>query len=91
MRVDAVPVLHADHRGDGLCLGQVFRCDAGDSEVADQPRLAQLGQRAEVLGDGLLAHDAQVDDVEVVAAQLAQVLLDLTAQFVGPRRSPPRA
>ena len=50
--------------------------------MADQARVAQFGQRAEVVGDRVLARcDAQVDHVEVVAAELAQVLLDLAAQL----------
>ena len=53
--------------------------------MADEPGVAQLGQRAEVLGDRVgAARRAQVDHVEVVAAELAQVLLDLAAQLVRP-------
>lgn len=49
--------------------------------MADEPGLAQVGQCAEALGDRIVADDAQVDHVEVVAAELAQVLLDLAAQL----------
>ena len=84
--LDAEPVLHADHRRDrpeprpgaaGLIAGQ--------AQMADQPGVAQLGQRAEVLGDRVRCRtDAQVHHVEVVAAELAQVLLDLAAQLFRP-------
>ena len=57
--------------------------------MADQPGVAQVGQRAEVLGDRALAEGAQVHHVEVVAAELAQVLLDLAAQLLGPRPGQP--
>ena len=50
--------------------------------MADQPGVAQVGQRAEVLGDRVQPGQAQVHHVEMVAAELAQVLLDLAAQLV---------
>ena len=49
--LEAEPVLHGGHRRDRLGLGQVFRGDAGDPELADQPGRPQLGEHAEVLGD----------------------------------------
>ncbi len=52
--------------------------------MPDQPRLAQLGERAEVFGDGVLPHPAQVDDIEVITPELAQILLDVPAQLVRP-------
>ena len=48
---DAVPVLHADDRRDGLGLGELLRCHAGDAQVTDQSGVAQLGQCAEMLGE----------------------------------------
>ena len=80
-----------DHRGDGLGLGQVRWPDAGDAQLADQPGVAQLGQRAEMLGDRIGGVGAEVHQVEVVAAELAQVLLDLAAQLPGggPGQPPP--
>lgn len=87
--VEAVLVLHAHHRRDGQRLGEVPGFDVGDREVPDQPRVAQFGQRAEVLGDRVLPHTAQVHHVEVVAAKLAQVLLDMAAQVLGPGRGAP--
>ena len=50
--------------------------------MPDQPFVAQLGQHAEVLGERIVAVHPQVHHVEVVAAELAQVLLDLAAQLV---------
>ena len=90
--VDAVAVLHADHRRDGLGLGEVLGADVGEAQVADQAGVAQVGERAEVLGDRAAAQPvrAQVHHVEVVAAELAQVLLDLRrAAAPGGRRGQP--
>jgi len=90
MGVDAVAVLHADHRGDGLGLGQVRGPDAGDTQLADQPGVAQLGQRAEMLGDRIGGVGAEIHQIEVIAAELAQVLLDLAAQLPGGGPGQPR-
>lgn len=59
--------------------------------MPDQARFAEFGERAEVLGDRVLPHAAPVYDVEVVAAEPAQVLLDVAAQLVGPGRGAPTA
>ena len=80
---EAVRVLHAYHRRDLLGLGQVLRAGVGYPEVADQADIAQLGQRAEVPGDRVQPGQAQVYQVQVIAAELAQVLLDLPAQLGG--------
>ena len=78
--IEAEAVLDADDRGDGLRLVQLADADVRDAEVPDQARGPQVGQRAEVIGDGVQSRiAAQVDHVEVVAAELAQVLLDLAA------------
>jgi hypothetical protein len=45
----------------------------------DEPPLEQLGKSTEVLGDRRQSLLPQVDQVEVVAAQDAQVLLDQSA------------
>ena len=52
--------------------------------MPDQAGLLELGQDAEVLGHRLQAALAQVDEVEVVAAEGAQVGLDERGQLVGP-------
>jgi hypothetical protein len=60
--------------------------------VPDQSRVAQLGERAEVFGDRVdAAQPPQVHHVQVVAAELAQVLLHLPAQLVGPGHRQPLA
>ena len=56
-RADAVGVLHADDRRDGLGLGQVRGRGVGDAQVPDQPGIAQAGQRAEMLGDKKVSED----------------------------------
>ena len=78
---EAVGVLHAYHRRDLLGLGEVLRAGVGYPEVADQADVAQLGQRTEVPGDRVQPGQAQVYQVKVIAAELAQVLLDLPAQL----------
>jgi hypothetical protein len=58
----------------------VLGYDGGDAEVADQARFLEVGHGAEVLGDRAEREaPAQIDDVEVVAAELPDVLLDLSA------------
>ena len=50
--------------------------------MADQPGGTQRGERGEMLADRRAlgaARDAQVDHVEVISAELAQVLLHLPA------------
>src|SRR4029453_2054655 len=74
-------LLHAYHRRDLLGLGQVLRAGVGYPEVADQTGVAQFGQRAEVPGDRVPPGQAQVHQFQAVAAELAQVLLDLPAQL----------
>lgn len=89
VEIEPEAVLHAHHRRDGAGLLEVARLHVGEAEVADQSLLAQFGERAEVLGDGVLAHPAQVHHVQVVAAELTQVLLDVAAQVVGARGGAP--
>ncbi|KEF08404.1 hypothetical protein ADK78_05640 [Kitasatospora aureofaciens] len=70
-----VHVLYADHRCDGPGLGEVVGADVGQAQVADEAGRAQFGECAEAFGDGIDADDAQVHHVQVVAAELARVLL----------------
>lgn len=58
--------------------------DAGDAEVPDQAGVAQLGEHSEVFGDRVLTHTAEVHQVQVVAAELMRVLLDVGAQLIRP-------
>lgn len=81
-RADAVLVLHADHWRDGPSLSELFGVDVGDAQVADEPGVAQVGRCAETLGDRIGSEDAQVHHVEVVTAELTQVLLGLAAQLL---------
>lgn len=81
-RPGAEGVLHADHRR----LGELRGSDVGQAEVADETGVAQGGQGGEVPGDRagpVAGRDAEVDHVQVVAAQPAQVLLDLAAELPG--------
>jgi hypothetical protein len=71
------PLRPDDDRRDGPGLCKIFGTGVGDAEVADQAGVAQLGQRADVFGDRGLAGYPQVHQVEMVAAELAKILLDL--------------
>ncbi|GAA3078061.1 hypothetical protein GCM10020000_74660 [Streptomyces olivoverticillatus] len=58
--------------------------------MADEALFAEFGQGGEGLGDGVVGakaacffDDAEVDDVEAVAAQAAEVVVDGLAQLVG--------
>jgi hypothetical protein len=42
-----VAVLHADHRRDRACLGQLLRADPGYAQMADQPGGTQRSERGE--------------------------------------------
>lgn len=87
--VDTVRVLHADHRGDRLRLCEVLRANVGQAEMPDETGVAQFGQRAEVLRDRVQSVLAQVHHIQMVTAELAQVLLDLPAQLVRPGQRQP--
>jgi hypothetical protein len=83
-RAEEVPVLHAHDRCHRLGLGELPWRHPGNPEVANQAGFAELGEGAEVLGErGHARHDAQVHHAEMVAAELAQVLLDLAAELSG--------
>src|SRR4051794_9722133 len=82
--VDRIPVLYADDRCDGPSLIEMIEADAGQAEVPDESGIAELRESAETLGDRVLAgpsHDPEIHHVEVVAAEPAQILLDLAAQL----------
>ena len=70
--------------------------DVAQAEVADQALALQLGQRGERRLDRSLArpvdspHDAQVDDVERVEAEVAQVVVHRAASSAGAMRRDPR-
>jgi hypothetical protein len=82
---EAVVVLDADHRRDRQRRREVGWLDAGDAEMPNQSRVAQLSQGADVLGYRRHGrHAPQVRHVEMIAAKLAEVLLNLAAKLVGP-------
>jgi hypothetical protein len=95
---DKTAVRLDNREGDQFGIGQL-RSDPGrrarrsklrrrhlrDPQVPDQPGLPQLGQGAEVPGDRLPPHVAQVHQVQVVPAGLPQVPLDAAAQLLRPR------
>ena len=75
-------VLHGGHRGNRAGLGELGGVDVADAQVADEALVAQRGQRREAVTDRfaagpVLRADAQVDQVEPVNAELAEVLLRL--------------
>ena len=79
-------VLHGGDRGDRAGPGELCGVDVADAQVPDQARLAQLRQRGEPLGDRfaagrVLRADPQVDQVEPVNAELAEVVLRQAAEL----------
>lgn len=57
--------------------------------MPDQPSVAQLSEGAEMLGHRLhVLLATEVDHIEVISAELAEVLLDLAAKVIGPSRGP---
>ena len=64
--------------------------------MADQPLPLQLGERGEWLRDRALrsargrAHDAQIDDVERVEPEVAQIVVNRLRQLVRAQRRDPR-
>ena len=58
--------------------------------MADQSLVDQRGQRGDVRSDVRVLPDAEVDDLEPVPAELAEILLDLAAQPSGRGRSAQR-
>ena len=79
---EVVVVLHASHLGDAARLHDLGGGDVAQPELADQPLSLELGQRGERLLDRAfarpvnLAHHAQVDDVERLDAEVAEVVVD---------------
>jgi len=84
--IDAVPILDRDDRRYGLSLSEVMEPHVGEAQVPDQPGLTQLRQDREMLGDRLEAMLTQIHQIEVIAAERAQVRLDLAPQLVRPRQ-----
>ena len=85
-------VLHADDLGDGAPLRDLRRRDVAEPDMADQALSLQLGERGERRFDRPFGgpvhaeHDAQVDDVEHVEAEVAQVVVNRARQFLGAKR-----
>ena len=85
---DVVEVLHADDGRDRLRLGDLLGGDGADAEVPDQPVLLHLRERGELLLDGaglgaVEGAEAEVDGVEHVEAEVAEVVVDRLAQLLG--------
>jgi hypothetical protein len=57
--------------------------------MSNEPGVAQPCQHTEMFGDRSGAEGAKVDHVEVVSAQLADVLLNLNAELLGRRPRQP--
>ena len=75
-----VEVLDGTDRRDRLRLGELAADDAAQAEVADQALLLEFGQRAELLGDRLVAGPlvrggAQVHHIEDVQSEVVDVVL----------------
>ena len=87
-----VMVLHADDRRRSGAFRDLRGGDVAQADVAHQALALQLGQHGErrldrALGGAMdVEHDAQVDDVEHVEAEVAQVVVHRLRQFFAARR-----
>jgi hypothetical protein len=79
--VDAVPVLYCDHGRDLLSLRKVLHTNIRQPQMPNQAGLAEFSQYSEVLGDRLESGLAQVDQVQAVQPELAQIVLDQAAKL----------
>ena len=74
---NVVHVLHADDRSDALRGGHLRGIHGADTEVLNEALLLELGEDGEGLGDFRCGPDnAQVDDVQAVHSEVAQVVVD---------------
>ena len=90
--VDAEAVLHADDRDDRLRLRELLEPDVGHAQICRTRPASRSSARApkcSPIEPG--PEGAQVDQVEVVTAELAQVLLHLAAQLLRGRPGQPPA
>ncbi len=88
----AVEVLHANDGRPGERELELCRADVRQREMADLPFVPQGDHRIELLGErhrSVLAHVAEVHDVEDVASKLAEIGLAAFAQLLGTAEEPP--
>ncbi|SOZ73765.1 conserved hypothetical protein [Cupriavidus taiwanensis] len=77
-----VLVLHTDNRRNLPRLRYLRRCHVAQPDVADQPLPLQLGQRSDLSFDRAfrrrmdIPHEPQVDDIQHLHPQIAQVVMD---------------
>jgi hypothetical protein len=85
---DVVEVLHLDDRRDRARFGDLCRIHGADAQVADQALLLQLSEHGERLGEraghrAVRAADPQIDDIQHLDTEVAQIALDLFPQSIG--------
>ena len=79
---EVIHVLDAYNGGDGLRLGQLCGRNVAQAEMTDQPLLLRFGKDRERFRDGTfrrgvdLSHDAQVDHVERIEAEITEIVVD---------------
>jgi hypothetical protein len=87
----------ADDVGDTPAFGYLSRRDVAEAEMSNQALALQLGQRRErrldrTLGRAMhVEHDAQIDDVENIEAEIAQVVMHCCRKLLGGKSRVPRA
>ena len=95
---EVVVILHADDRADAAGLGDLAGRDAADADMAHQAFALQLGEDRERLLDRAFGgrsvlgamHAAEVDDVDHVAAKIAQIVVHRLGQLGGREGGQPR-
>ncbi len=85
---EVVEILHADNFGDFGGFGELVGGDVADSDVADEALFFELDEGGEWLFDGELgwtggAADAEIDDIEGIYCQVAQVIVGALGQALG--------
>ena len=86
-----VEVLHADDFGDAAPLRDLGGRDVAQADVADQALPLELGEHGQrcldraLPGTVAVPHDAQIDDVEHVEAQVAQIVVHRLRSVLGAR------
>jgi hypothetical protein len=93
---DIVVVLHADDVRDGARLRDLPGRHVAEADMTDEPLALELGQGGERRLDRALGrpvdveHEAQIDDIERVDAEVAQIVMDRARKLGGRHRKVPR-
>src|ERR1700683_5747478 len=92
-----VMILHAHDVCDANCFVELFRRDVAETNMVDQALALQVRKRLERRFDRACSrtvnaeHEAQVDDVEGVEAEVTQVVMYGARQLLGREGRGPRS